>query len=104
MSKRGGARKKTTKENLKTLWCHDDAKAAMDAFVKHSESKFHEELQKMREQQKNISAMTDQCMDPELCEAIPVAEMPENKVTDDAVDEDPQINEEIDEGDELEAV
>jgi len=71
----------------------------MDEFLQHSESKFKEELSKLRDMQKNISVMDDQCMDPELYEKIAVEELPENEPTDEPIDDeaiDASLNEEID--------
>lgn len=66
VAKRGGARKKTEKKDLKSLWHHPGAKEAMVEFLNHSEETFKKTYQKIRDQNKDSSVMDNAAFDPEL--------------------------------------
>ena len=68
VAKRVGARVKTQKKDLKTHWCHEDAKTAMVEFVNRSKEQFKQTLSKVRKEHRNTSVMDDSALDPELHE------------------------------------
>jgi len=74
VSKRGGERVKN--KALKELWCHPDAQEVMEDFVTKAEENFFEAFQKVNEEHAHISEEDDECLDPELHEAVDKLEMP----------------------------
>jgi len=58
------------KKDLRGLWHHDDAKSAMEEFLKLSEEKFLDKFKELQNKHKNISEMDDLCFDPEQSERV----------------------------------
>jgi len=86
VAKRGGARVKTAKQDLKSFWYHDDAVSAMAEFLQVSQTKFEDALSKVRQQHKNISVMDDAVFEPEdfeLMEATATCDLDEVEPTED---------------------